>query len=106
MMKLDETELKLKEDIDKIFSGEYDKHFSVEQVEYIKMMSFLYNHLGLEADSVTFTYNDVKFRITGILEIPDAFRKDHVIHALKGSSDFKLAYQSFCRNWKLGSLGV
>lgn len=102
---LDETELKLKEDIDKIFNGEYDKHFSPEQVEYIKKMSFLYNHLESDwTDSVTFTYNNVKFKISGISEIPGEYAKEQVLHTLKESPEFKSAYQSFCRDRKIDKI--
>ena len=36
MIELDETELKLKEDIDIIFNGGYDNKFPPDQIEYIK----------------------------------------------------------------------
>ncbi len=103
-MILDETELKLKEDIDIIFSGGYDDKLSPEQIDYIKKLSFLYNHLEINIDSVTFTYNDVKFKISGIGEIPDVYRKHDVLSALRNSDEFKSAYLSFCREYKISNI--
>jgi hypothetical protein len=89
MIKLDETELKLKEDIDIIFSGGYDDKFSTEQIEFIKQLSFLYNHIDIEDSSIVFKYDNVKFQIIGFNELPSDLQKEHTLHLIRNSDEFK-----------------
>jgi len=100
-MKLDETELKLKEDIDIIFNGGYDDDFLSDQIEYIKQISFLYNHIDIEDNSLVFKYDNMKLKINGISELPPDFQKEHTMHLIRNSDEFKSAYTQFSRDYKI-----
>ena len=101
-MKLDE--LKLKEDIDIIFNGGYDDDFLSDQIEYIKQISFLYNHIDIEDYSLVFKYDNMKLKINGISELPPDFQKEHTIHLIRNSDEFKSAYTQFSRDYKIKNL--
>jgi hypothetical protein len=103
-MKLDETGLKLKEDIDIIFNGGYDDDFLSDQIEYIKQISFLYNHIDIEDNSLVFKYDNMKLKINGISELPPDFQKEHTIHLIRNSDEFKSAYTQFSRDYKIKNL--
>jgi len=120
-MKLDETELKLKKDIDIIFNGGYDdkpttdflNHLELtrmfvrsesDQIEYIKQLSFLYNHIDIEDNSLVFKYDNVKLKINGISELPPDFQKEHTMHLIRNSDEFKSAYTQFSRDYKIEKL--
>lgn len=94
-MKLDEIELKLKEDIDIIFNGGYNDDFLSDQIEYIKQISFLYNHIDIEDNSLVFKYDNMKLKINGISELPPDFQKEHTIHLIRNSDEFKSAASTF-----------
>lgn len=107
MIELDETELKLKEDLDVIFSGGYDK-LSKEQVEYCKEFSFLYNHTTFEDRDIIFSYNNLKFKISNVPEedvfLSDQMIKDQVLYQLRSSEEFKMAYKQFVRDYKIDKI--
>ena len=103
-MILDETELKIKEDIDIIFNGGYGDMFDVEKIETLKEFSFLYNNITIEYKSVVFSYNETKFKVTDIHHLPEEFRKDHVLYHIRASEEFKSSFKSFCRDWKINKI--
>ena len=115
MIELDETELKLKEDLDVIFSGGYDSNnplttgkLSKEQVEYCKELSFLYNHTTFDNKDIIFSYNNLKFKISNVPEgdmfLSNQMIKDHILHQLRSSEEFKMAYKQFTRDYKIGKI--
>ncbi len=105
MIKLDETELKLKEDLDVIFSGGYDSKLSKEQIEYCKEFSFLYNHITFEGRDIIFFYEELKFKIKSVPEedifLPNQMIKDQMFYSIRNSDEFKSAYKQFIRNYKI-----
>ena len=101
MIELDETELKLKEDIDIIFNGGYDDKFPPDQIEYIKQLSFLYNHIDVEDGLIVFKYDNMKLQILGVDELPSDFQKEHTLHLIRNSDEFKSAYTQFSRDNKI-----
>ena len=108
MIKLDETELKIKEDIDVIFSGGYDKGLTKEQVEYCKEFSFLYNHITFEGRDLVFKYGGFNLKISNIpdeeLFVTTDMIKDQVLYSLRNSDEFKSAYKQFIRDYKIEKL--
>jgi hypothetical protein len=107
-MNLNETEQKLKDNIEVIFSGGYDDSLSMEQVEYCKMMSFLYNHIGFESGDIIFFYNDIELKIKYV-DIDDFLHmgvnpKDHIISLIKNTEEFKSAYNRFLRDRKINNI--
>ena len=113
MIELDETELKLKEDLDVIFSGGYDNiilpsfttKLSKEQVEFCKELSFLYNHIVFEDRDIIFSYNNLIFKISNVPE-GDMFLmlKDQVFYSIRNSEEFKMAYKKFVRDYKIDKI--
>jgi hypothetical protein len=108
-MKLNEVELKLKEDIEVIFSGGYDDSLSPEQVEYCKVMSFLYNHIRFESGDIIFFYDDINLKIRDV-DMDDfslymgVNPKDHIISLIKNTEEFKSAYNRFLRDRKINNI--
>jgi hypothetical protein len=108
MIKLDETELKLKEDLHVIFSGGYDSKLSKEQVEYCKEFSFLYNHIVFENRDIIFSYNNLNFKISNVPEedifLPNQMIKDQFLYQLRSSEEFKTSYKQFLRDYKIDKI--
>jgi hypothetical protein len=108
MIKLDETELKLKEDLHVIFSGGYDSKLSKEQVEYCKEFSFLYNHTAFEGRDIIFSYNNLNFKISNVPDedifLPVQMIKDQMFYSLRNSEEFKMAYKQFIRDYKISKI--
>jgi hypothetical protein len=108
MIKLDDTELKLKEDLDVIFSGGYDSELTQLQIEYCKEFSFLYNHIVFEGRDIIFSYNDLNFKIKNVPDedifLPNQMIKDQMFYQIRSSDEFKMAYKQFIRDYKIDKL--
>jgi len=108
MIKLDETEIKLKENLDVIFSGGYDSKLSKEQVEYCKEFSFLYNHTTFEGRDIIFSYNNLKFKIKNVpyedIFLTNQMIKDQFLYQLRSSEEFKMSYKQFLRDYKIDKI--
>ncbi len=108
MIKLDETELKLKEDLDVIFSGGGYNKLSKEQFEYCKEFSFLYNHTVFECRDIIFSYNNLKFKISNVPEedmfLSNQMIKDQIFYQIRSSQEFKMSYKQFVRDYKIDKI--
>jgi len=100
----DDTENYIKDNLQNIIDGKFDDKFSKEQLKMMLEMSFLYNHITVENDSVIFEYNGVKLKISGILELPGEFAKEHITSAIKNDAVFKLALTQFLRDKKINEI--
>lgn len=108
MIKLDDTELKLKEDLHVIFSGGYDSELTQLQIEYCKEFSFLYNHIVFEGRDITFSYNNLNFKISNVPEedmfLSNQMIKDQIFYQIRSSEEFKSSYQQFVRDYKIDKI--
>jgi len=105
-MKLDETALFIKDNLQNILDGKFDDKFSSEQLKMMLEMSFLYNHIRYELDSIVFEYDNQKLKISGITEIIHSqpfgiSAEDQIFSTIKSQSIFKSSYASFLRNKKI-----
>jgi hypothetical protein len=105
-MKLDDTTLFIKDNLQNILDGKFDDKFSEEQLKMMLEMSFLYNHIGYELDSVVFEYGGQKLKISGITEIihlqPFGISaEDQIFSTIKSQKEFKSSYASFLRDKKI-----
>lgn len=101
-MILNETDLKIKEDIDIIFSGGYDNDFSEKEINRIKELSFIYNHTEIKDSSFIFKYNSITITIGGSFKGIIGDYKNYIniiITELKSYDEFKNEYQSFCKTY-------
>ena len=110
-MKLDDTALFIKDNLQNILDGKFDDKFSSEQLKMMLEMSFLYNHITFELDSVLFDYNGQKVKVSGITEIIHSqpfgiSAEDQIFSTIKSQSIFKSSYASFLRDCKLNALGI
>jgi len=109
-MILSETELKMKEDINTIFSGGYDKSLTLEQLDMIKRFSFLFNHISYKNYIVTFEYGDYKIGVNvpdvTILETHGWYEelKNYITYSIRHLEGFESAYKQFTRDFKIKSL--
>jgi hypothetical protein len=101
---LDDTDNYIKDNLQNIIDGKFDDKFSKEQLKMMLEMSFLYNHISSEYDSVIFSYNDIKLKISGISEIPGGFAKETITSAIKNDEVFKSALKQFLRDKKINEI--
>ena len=98
---LDDTENYIKDNLQNILDGKFDDKFDKEQLKMMLEMSFLYNHISVENDSVVFSYNGVKLKISGISEIPGGFAKEQITSSIRNDVIFKSALKQFLRDKKI-----
>jgi hypothetical protein len=108
-MKLDDTALFIKENLQNILDGNFDDKFSSEQLKMMLEMSFLYNHITFDLDSVLFEYADQKLKVSGITDIIHSqpfgiSAEDQIFSTIKSQSLFKSSYASFLRDKKIDDI--
>lgn len=101
---LDITDNYIKDNLQNILDGKFDDKFKPGQLKMMLEMSFLYNHISAENDSVIFKYNDVKLKISGISDIPGEFAKEHITSAIRNDVVFKSALTQFLRDKKINDI--
>jgi hypothetical protein len=70
------------------------------------MISFLFNHINFEPDSIIFKYNNVTIKVSNITEIihsnPFGVNcEDAILSTIRNDEVFKSAYKSFLRDIKI-----
>jgi hypothetical protein len=101
---LDDAENYIKDNLQNIIDGKFDDKFDKEQLKMMLEMSFLYNHITVENDSVIFEYNGVKLKINGISEIPTQFAKETITSSIKNDVVFKSSLTQFLRDKKINEI--
>ena len=106
---LDDTENYIKDNLQNIIDGNFDDNFSKEQLKMMLEMSFLYNHISVEIDSVIFEYNGVKLKINGINDLINSAQigidyKSQIFSTIKSNMIFKSALTQFLRDKKINDI--
>lgn len=109
---LDDTDLFIKDNLDWILAGNYDDKFSKEQLDKMIELSFLYNHMVLENDKLTFEYSKWQINLTNLYEqyselvyqLGREGVKNMIITAIISQDEFKLAFKSFLRDRKINKI--
>jgi hypothetical protein len=101
---LDDTDNYIKDNLQNIIDGKFDDKFDKEQLKMMLELSFLYNHISIENDSVIFEYNGVKLKISGISEVFGIYAKESITSAIKNDVVFKSALKQFLRDKKINEI--
>ena len=109
---LDDTDLFIKDNLDWILAGNYSDDLSKEQLDKMIELSFLYNHLILENDKLTFEYSKYQINLTNLYEqyselvyqIGKEAVKNMIITTITSQEQFKLALKSFLRDRKINKM--
>ena len=107
-MKLNYTNQFIKDNLQNILDGKFDDKFSQEQLKMMLEMSFLYNHITFELDSILFEYGDQKLKFSGInnmiQSMPFGPGEEQIFSMIRSESIFKSAYDSFLRDKKINDI--
>jgi hypothetical protein len=103
-MELDDTNQFLKDNFQNILNGDFDDKFSPEQIKMMIELSFLFNHIKDDVESITFEYNDVRIKVSNIYEIPIEYRQDSISANIRNTSIFKNALSQFLRDKKINDI--
>jgi len=103
-MELDDTNQFLKDNFQNILNGDLDDKFSPEQIKMMIELSFLFNHIKDDVDSIIFEYNDVKIKVNNIYEIPIEYRQDSISVNIRSTSIFKNSLSQFLRDKKINDI--
>ena len=109
---LDDMDIFIKDNLDGILAGDMDGKLSKEQVDKTIELSFLYNHLTFEKESLTFEYGDVKVRVNNLYEqysdlvyqIGKEAVKNMVITTITSQDSFKSSFKAFLRDKKIDKI--
>jgi hypothetical protein len=100
---LDDTDNYIKDNLENIIDGKFNDLLSPDQLKVMLEMSFLYNHITLENDSVIFEYNGVRLKLSGLSELSPLFVKEYV-SAMRNDVVFKSALKQFLRDKKINEI--
>jgi len=108
-MKLDNTDEYLRDNLENIMKGEWDKHFDSSQLEIARKESFMLNHISIEERNIIFEYNGLKIRYKFDSDPLDFHMhggdfKMHMFSMIKNDESFLKSYTSFLRDWKIGKI--
>lgn len=101
---LDDTENYIKDNLQNILDGKFDDKFSTEQLKMMLEMSFLYNHITSENNSIVFRYDDKRVSIEGVSEITGVFVKEKITSSIRNDVVFKSALKQFLRDKKINDI--
>jgi hypothetical protein len=109
---LDDTDLFIKDNLDWILAGKYDDKFSKEQLDKMIELSFLYNHIHIESNTLTFRYSKLQINLTNLYEqyselvyqIGKEAVKNMIITTITSQEQFKLSFVSFLRDKKIDKI--
>ena len=106
---MDGTDKHLRDSLGAIMAGEWDSHFTKEQLEFARKESFLLNHLRHEEGKAIFEYEDVKIKYAfncDLMEL-NLYSGDlnmQINSMIRNDESFQKAYDSFLRDWKIGKI--
>lgn len=118
-MKLNDTNLFIKDNLQNIIDGKFDDKFEPDQLKMMLEMSFLYNHITFElTDSILFKYNDISCKVNGIKEMIESSPlpmnlkigynnidvENEIFGMIRNSEVFKSSYKQFLRDTKINSI--
>jgi hypothetical protein len=106
---MDGTDKHLRDSLDSIMRGEWDSHFTKEQLESARKESFLLNHLRHEEGKAIFEYNSIKIKYgfdcdPTDLQLYSGDLEMQINSIIKSDESFQKAYNSFLRDWKIGNI--
>jgi hypothetical protein len=108
-MKLESTDIYIRDNLSNIMNGEWDNQFNEEQLEMVKKTSFLLNNITIEERCVIFEYGDKKTKYSFNSDPLDyqMYIGDfsmHMTSMIRNSEDFLNSYKEFLRDWKINKI--
>lgn len=101
---LDDTDNYIKDNLQNIIDGKFDDDFSTDQLKTMLELSFLYNHISVENDSIIFKYDAETVSLNGVSQFPTQFAKEHITAIFKNNEIFKSALTQFLRDKKINDV--
>jgi len=115
---MDGTDKHLRDSLGAIMRGEWDIHFTKEQLEFARKESFLLNHLRHEEGKAIFEYDGVKIKYAFDCDPTDSqvrkLNTEILLHSgdlnmqinsmIRNDESFQKAYDSFLRDWKISNI--
>ena len=102
-MKLSTTNQTIKDDLQSFVDGIYDGILSPEQLKMALELSFLFNHITTDIDTIIFEYDTFKVKVSGVHDLPFEYAEETVIHIIK-EEGFKSALKQFIRDNRITKL--
>ena len=81
-MKLSTTNQTIKEDLQSFVDGKYEGILSIEQLKMALELSFLFNHITTDIDTIIFEYDTFKVKVSGVHDLPFEYAEETVIHTI------------------------
>jgi len=103
-MKLSTTNQRIKDDLQSFVDGIYDGILTAEQLKFALELSFLFNHITTDIDTVIFKYDSFKVKVSGIHDLPFEYAEETVIHSIIKEVGFKSALKQFIRDNRITKL--
>ena len=105
---LDETDISIKNDLDRFINGVYNESLSKEQISIAIEYSFLLNHLYMDDIHIFFKYEGLTIKLDrsnlADFTLYTNFIKEAAISVIKGDDAFKSAFKIFLRNNKIDKI--
>lgn len=100
----DDMDIFIKDNLDLIIVGEFNDKFTKEQLDKMLELSFLYNHITISNDTLTFNYNECEINVKNIFsQYSDLVYTSKrgvnniIINTIISQDGFKSSFKSFLR---------
>lgn len=107
-MKLSTTNQTIKDDLQSLVDGTYDvkclRILTPEQLKMALELSFLFNHITTDIDTIIFEYDTFKVKVSGVHDLPFEYAEETVIHTIIKEEGFKSALKQFIRDNRITKL--
>ena len=103
-MKLSTTNQTIKDDLQSLVYGTYDGILTPEQLKFALELSFLFNHITADIDTIIFKYDTFKVKVSGVHDLPFEYAEETVIHTIIKEEGFKSALKQFIRDNRITKL--
>ena len=103
---MDGTDKHLRDSLGAIMRGEWDIHFTKEQLEFARKESFLLSHLRHEEGKAIFEYDGVTIKYCDLTDLPlySGDANMQIKSMIRNDESFIKAYNSFLRDWKISKI--
>jgi hypothetical protein len=103
-MRLSTTNQTIKDDLQSLVDGTYDGILSSEQLKFALELSFLFNHIRLDGNSIIFEYNKLCIKVSNNEFIPTEYEEERIIHTIIKEEGFKSSLKQFIRDNRITKL--
>lgn len=109
---LNDTDLLVKINLDWLLAGKHDDKSGKEELHKSIELSFLYNHINVEGETLIFKYGEYTLKFENLMkQYRDLARlieaqgiKDLIISTITSQDEFKSGFESFLRDRNINKL--